>query len=266
MANLSRVSAITFDFGNTLVPVGRAELAAVVEKMTQVVVAASGPFDLAAFRAAWAEERDRQFAEDVPEGREVELDRRTVRVLARLRGMPVPATDERWDDAVAAGWSSADEVGLAIDAYSQAFVAILPRPAGIGSMLERLAHRYELGVLSNWPVASTIDAYLEAAGWARFFRAVVVSQRVGSIKPNRAIFAAAEVALEQPGPAILHVGDDWAADVLGARQAGWRVAYLRGQQDGSALPASEPDGTTVADLEIDTLSELEPALASSGSG
>ncbi|HEY7827668.1 MAG TPA: hypothetical protein VIB99_05510, partial [Candidatus Limnocylindrales bacterium] len=90
MANLSRVSAITFDFGNTLVPVGRAELAAVVEEMTQVVVAACGPFDLAAFRAAWAEERDRQFTEDVPEGREVELDRRTVRVLARLRGMPRP--------------------------------------------------------------------------------------------------------------------------------------------------------------------------------
>jgi hypothetical protein len=43
------------------------------------------------------------------------------------------------------------------------------------------------------------------------------------------------------------------------------VAYLRGQQAGSALPASEPDGTTVADLEIDTLSELEPALASWGS-
>ncbi|HEY7827023.1 MAG TPA: HAD family hydrolase, partial [Candidatus Limnocylindrales bacterium] len=130
---------------------------------------------------------------------------------------------------------------------------------------ERLASRYELGVLSNWPVASTIDAYLEAAGWAQFFRAVVVSQRVGSIKPNRAIFAAAEAALGHSGSAILHVGDDWAADVLGARQAGWRVAYLRGQQAGSALPASEPDGTTVADLEIDTLSELEPALASWGS-
>jgi putative hydrolase of the HAD superfamily len=265
MANPGRVSTITFDFGNTLVPVGRAELAAVVEAMTQSVVAACGPFDLAAFRAAWAEERDRQFAEDVPEGREVELDRRTVRVLARLRGMPRPSADERWDDAAAAGWSSAGEVALAIDAYSRAFVAIVPRPAGIRSMLERLASRYELGVLSNWPVASTIDAYLEAAGWAQFFRAVVVSQRVGSIKPNRAIFAAAEAALGQSGPAILHVGDDWAADVLGARQAGWRVAYLRGQQAGSALPASEPDGTTVADLEIDTLSELEPALASWGS-
>ncbi len=115
-------------------------------------------------------------------------------------------------------------------------------------------------------MASTIDAYLEAAGWAQFFRAVVVSQRVGSIKPNRAIFAAAEAALGQSGRAILHVGDDWAADVLGARRAGWRVAYLRGQQAGSALPASEPDGTTVADLEIDTLSELEPALASWESG
>jgi HAD superfamily hydrolase (TIGR01549 family) len=258
--DLSRISAITFDFGNTLVPVGQAELAAVVEEMTLAVVKACGPFDLATFRAAWAEERDRQFAEDVPEGREVELDRRTVRVLARLRGMPVPAGDERWDDRAAAGWSTVDEVALAIDAYSRAFVAILPRPTGIKPMLARLADRYVLGVLSNWPVASTIDAYLEAAGWSPFFRAVVVSQRVGSIKPNRPIFAAAEAALGQSGPAILHVGDDWAADVIGARQAGWQVAYVRGQQAGSALPASEPDGSAVADLEIDTLAELEPAL------
>ncbi len=258
--DLSRISAITFDFGNTLVPVGQAELAAVVEEMTLAVVEACGPFDLARFRAAWAEERDRQFAEDVPEGREVELDRRTVRVLARLRGMPVPAGDERWDDRAAAGWSTVDEVAFAIDAYSRAFVAILPRPTGIKPMLARLADRYELGVLSNWPVASTIDAYLEAAGWSPFFRAVVVSQRVGSIKPNRPIFAAAEAALGQSGPAILHVGDDWASDVIGARQAGWQVAYVRGQQAGSALPASEPDGSAVADLEIDTLAELEPAL------
>jgi len=255
------IAAITFDFGNTLVPVGREALGAVFEQMTVAVVDACGPFDPGAFRVAWAEERDRQFAQDVPEGREVDLDRRVVRVLARLRGMALPAADEQWDDVTAANWSTRDEVELAVDAYSRAFVAIVPRPGFVGPMLQRLASRYTLGVLSNWPVASTIDAYLEAAGWAPFLQAVVVSQRVGTIKPHREIFEAAEAALGESGRAILHVGDDWAADVVGASRAGWRVAYLRDQQAGSPLPQSERDGTVVPDLEVDSLAELEAALA-----
>ena len=40
-------------------------------------------------------------------------------------------------------------------------------------------------------------------------------------------------------PAILHVGDDWAADVVGASQAGWRTAYLRDRQHDTPLPTSE---------------------------
>ncbi len=86
---------------------------------------------------------------------------------------------------------------------------------------------YRLAILSNWPLAATIDRYVEAAGWAPHLAAVVVSQRVGTIKPHPAIFAAARTALGDPEPAaILHVGDDWAADVVGAKRAGWRAAYL----------------------------------------
>ncbi len=44
-------------------------------------------------------------------------------------------------------------------------------------------------ILSNWPLAVTIDRYVEAAGWAPHVRAIVVSQRVGTIKPDPAIFA-----------------------------------------------------------------------------
>ena len=83
----------------------------------------------------------------------------------------------------------------------------------------------DLAILSNWPLAATIDRYVEAAGWAPFLRAIVVSQRVGVIKPHPGIFAEARRQLGDPKPdAILHVGDDWAADVVGASAVGWRVA------------------------------------------
>ena len=54
--------AVTFDFGNTLVPVGRDDLRRVVELTVVELAATSGPFDREAFLAAWAEERERQFA------------------------------------------------------------------------------------------------------------------------------------------------------------------------------------------------------------
>jgi FMN hydrolase / 5-amino-6-(5-phospho-D-ribitylamino)uracil phosphatase len=259
--------AISFDFGNTLVSVGRQDLEIVVERTMRAIAAGSGPFDRGAFRAAWSEERERQFAEEVPRMREVDLAQRVVRILARLRGMPTPSRDVPWDDAAAAARSEPAEIERAVRAYSDAFVAALPVPAAIGPMLSRLARRYTLGILSNWPLAATIDRYVEAAGWATYLHAVVVSQRVGTIKPDPRIFRAAETALGVSGTAILHVGDDWAADVVGARRAGWRVAYLRTRPADSPLPASsrgeamgDPDPDVAPDLELDRLGDLEKAL------
>ena len=259
-ARFPDLRAITFDFGNTLVPVGGPGLGAVVEQMIATVAERIDGIDPAAFATAWAEERDRQFAEDVPRLREVDLDRRVVRVLARLRGMAVPPPEATWDDAAAGRRSAAAEVEIALAAYSRAFVELVPAPAEVGPLLERLAGRYALGLLSNWPLAVTIDEFVERAGWRPWFSAVVVSQRVGTIKPDPRIFRVAEAALGQAGPAILHVGDDWAADIVGARQAGWRAAYVRDRQSGSPLPASRPDGSVIADLEVGSLAELEDAL------
>ena len=261
--------AITFDFGNTLVPVDRAALEAVVGALGD---AAADRFGVSRgdFLAAWGEERARQFREEVPLFRETDLAVRLRRVLARLRGMAPPEVDERWDDAGAAARSTAGEIDLGVDVYSRAFGEGIPPDPAVGALLARLAGRYRLGILSNWPLAATIDRYAEAAGWMPHLAAVVVSERVGTIKPHRAIFRAAEAALAEPGAAplqpdaILHVGDDWAADVVGGSRAGWRVAWLRTRPADSPLPGSEPDGTAEPDFVIDRLADLEDALALPG--
>jgi putative hydrolase of the HAD superfamily len=128
-------------------------------------------------------------------------------------------------------------------------------------MLGRLAAERDLAILSNWPLAATIDRYAEARGWLPHLRAIVVSQRVGTIKPQPAIFKAARAALGSPEPgAILHVGDDWAADVVGASAMGWQTAWLTTRPAGSPLPESERDGSVDPDLELASLSELEAHL------
>lgn len=256
------MTAVTLDFGNTLVPIRDEELRAVVDRTARTVARLCGPFAPAAFQAAWHDERDRQFSEEVPLMREVDLEQRMGRVLALLRGLAPPTAGERWDDAAAALLSTADERAAAIDAYSRAFVELVPAPPDVGPLLGRLAGRFRLGILSNWPLATIIDRYAEAAGWDRHLDAIVVSQRVGTIKPDPAIFAAAAAALGASSSEMLHVGDDWLADVMGAKRAGWRAAYLRDAQGGSPLPSSDPeaDGSVVPDLVLDRLTDLETRL------
>jgi putative hydrolase of the HAD superfamily len=255
--------AVTFDFGNTLVPVDRAGLVRVVDITARAVVDRCGPFELAAFMSIWAEERERQFREDVPQFREVDLEARVRRVLARLRGMSPPPPDVPWDDAAAAAHSAPDELAFAVEVYSRSFIEALPAPPGVRPLLDRLARRWRVAIVSNWPLATTIDRYVTTAGWSSAISAVVVSQRVGAIKPDRRIFRAAESALGLDGTdraRILHVGDDWAADVVGAHGAGWRTAYLAARPEDSPLPSSVADGSVVADLEVSSLDALAASL------
>jgi 5'-nucleotidase len=259
---LEGVAAITFDFGNTLVPVTRAALEQVVVLTAAAICDRWPDLEGGAFLAAWAEERDRQFREEVPQFREVDLSERLVRVFARLRGMAPPPADERWDHAHAAEWSDAEDVAWGVDRYSLAFVAGLAPTPGVAGMLARLAAERDLAILSNWPLAATIDRYAEANGWLPYLRAIVVSQRVGTIKPQPAIFAAARAALGDPDPSsILHVGDDWAADVVGANRVGWRTAWIATRPAESPLPGSDRDGTLQPDLELAALADLEAHLA-----
>lgn len=262
------LAAITFDFGNTLVPVDRAALEGVVGILADGAAEHLG-VERDLFLAAWAEERARQFREDVPRFREVDLAVRLRRVLARVRGMAPPSEDDAWDDAAAAARSSPPEIAAGLDAYARAFAGAIPPDPAIGELLARLAARWRLGILSNWPLATAIDRYVAAAGWGPHLAAVVVSERVGTIKPHPAIFRAAEDALGLAVPvsrrpldpaSILHVGDDWAADVVGATRAGWRTAYLRARPSDSPLPGSEPDGDAEPDVVLDRLLDLEAAL------
>ena len=262
------VAAITLDFGNTLVRVDRAGLRGVVEQTSDELARRGIVHDRPAFLAAWAEERERQFREEVPEFREVDIAQRAVRVLARMRGMDPPPAAERWDDTAAAALVDSGEVEHVVDVYSSAFVGRMSPVADAGQTLRRLADRgFWVAILSNWPLALTVDRFAEAQGWLPHLRSIIVSQRVGAIKPHPAIFRAAEGALgfngSGSGGRILHVGDDWAADVVGAHRAGWRTAYLRNRQVDTPLPTSEPGGDPIADasvvpdLVIDELAELD---------
>lgn len=275
---MSAPRAISFDFGNTLCAVSDEALRTVALDAAERIAGRSGPFALDDFVVAWREEARLQFALNVPLGRENDLGERLVRVLARLRGMAPPpappavgdvAADElppapAWDDEAAAGLSSPDEVDAGVRDYGEAFVANMPVDERVAPLLSRLSGHYGLAILSNWPLAWAIDSIAERAGWTPHLGTIVVSQRVGWIKPDRRMFEAAAAALDVPMAELLHVGDDWAADIVGAKRAGARAAYLDARPATSPLPSSVPDGSVEPDLVLHDLVDIESLLPGLG--
>jgi putative hydrolase of the HAD superfamily len=109
--------------------------------------------------------------------------------------------------------------------------------------LDALQGRFRLGIVSNG------NSYPERCGLGGRFEFVVLSQDHGVEKPDPRLF---EVALRLVGCApgqLLHVGDSYASDVVGARLAGVRSVWLN--RDGS-----EHAGGVQPDFEIRDLREL----------
>jgi putative hydrolase of the HAD superfamily len=106
-----------------------------------------------------------------------------------------------------------------------------------------------LAVISNWLWGGA--ELLHSLELARHFEAVVISARVGYQKPHPGIF---EHALELMGVGperAIHVGDNYGADVVGARRVGIRPVLIdRHTSDRATAPAAhnEPDLPVVRDL------------------
>ncbi len=81
-----------------------------------------------------------------------------------------------------------------------------------------------LGVISNWD--ERLQSLLVELGLAGQFEVIVVSCEVGFAKPAPEIFAAAARAFNLPPEEILHVGDNWQADVIGARASGFHAVQI----------------------------------------
>lgn len=90
----------------------------------------------------------------------------------------------------------------------------------VPAALPRLAARRPLASLTNG------NADLELTGVHAHFAHHICARDTGVAKPDPRIFQAAAERLGVAPDAILHVGDDPALDVAGARDAGLRTAWI----------------------------------------
>jgi putative hydrolase of the HAD superfamily len=116
---------------------------------------------------------------------------------------------------------------LGIDAPTDVLAEVLerrlifrPYPEAEEVMEKLVEMSLPLYVVSNWDAA--LGGVLEELGWIRYFDGIVASAKVGSEKPEGAIF---EEALRLAGLAerrgrVVHVGNDPVSDIRGAVSSG----------------------------------------------
>jgi len=94
-------------------------------------------------------------------------------------------------------------------------------------VVEELGRRgYTLGIISNLIGTREIPEWLEAEGFAPYFKAVVLSSVFGRRKPDPAIYLeAARLAGVEPCQCA-YVGDNLKRDVTGTRQAGFGMLVI----------------------------------------
>jgi FMN phosphatase YigB (HAD superfamily) len=244
--SLTRVDAVTFDVGNTLLGHPDGESIRVERRALKQWLQSHGVVEkerlrgvLAAAGRAWSDA-------DV--------------------GTPRVATKAAADSIVdslglqVTGGERARLRGLMADIYRER-----PRGAaeGAADALRRLKdHGIELGIVSNRGASPgrLVMRQLEANGLAGFFdpAAIIWSDEVGFSKPDPRIYLSCLRALGITPERAVHVGDKKAKDVDGARRLGMTTIRYAGIQD-------DHKGGPEADTVIFHYRELAPALGLSGS-
>ncbi|MGA4538558.1 HAD family hydrolase [Uniformispora flossi] len=174
---------------------------------------------------------------------------RTRRFLARIDLLPA----DGMSDAAATAWFA----GYAAhrDSRWAAFPDAEP-------LLRALAPAYRLGVVSNSAVAHQ-RRKLDVIGLLPYLgTALICSEDHGAHKPDPTIFLAGCAALGLPPHQVLFLGDNYAADAIGARDAGLIPCWLdrNATDDGTAARDGIPVIHTLAELP-NVLSSTPPAYA-----
>ena len=126
-------------------------------------------------------------------------------------------------------------------------------PAGHRTVLQTLAARYRLGLISNFDHEPTARRVLAAHGIEGCFEVMVISDGFGRRKPHPSIFHAALRDLGVSAGDAVYVGDSVTDDVIGAANAQLAVVWINPK--GEPLPPGTPQPYAV----ISGLGEL-PAL------
>lgn len=128
--------------------------------------------------------------------------------------------------------------------------------ADVVPILQRLQHRYTLGIISDW--GHSLGPILSEHHLSQFFDVLLVSATNRTAKPEQYLFEEALRRADALGDYTLYVGDTYVQDILGARGAGIHPVLIDRQQ---YHDSKDIDCPVITDLyQLVTLLDLEESL------
>ena len=218
----SLIRAISLDLDDTLWPIG--PIMAHAEQALKQWLGANAPGALALYdQAEWVQQARR-------------------RAQAALADKPHDFSAMRRDMIGQALAQAGEQTDLATPAF-EVFYAARQQVTLFDDALETLdflAQRFPLAALTNG------NADVQRVGLGAFFQCAVSAHEHGIAKPDPRIFWHTAECLNLAPESVLHVGDDAALDILGARAAGMPCVWLNRQ--GAPWVHDGPPPWTVSSL------------------
>ena len=131
--------------------------------------------------------------------------------------------------------------------YRETYRAQRRAVAGAARLMAAVKRQARIAIVSN-NIRDEQEEKLQVCGLDAFVDALVVSEEAQVSKPDRQIFRIALDRLHVEPPQAVMIGDSWAADIVGARQAGIRAIWF----NPAGAPAPDPDA------DVRQLTALEP--------
>jgi putative hydrolase of the HAD superfamily len=235
--NPERLRAILFDYGSTLVEFSQRQVDLCGQALAEALSERYGPVDSSRLAAMREADRLAPYQDGYRENSVPAITRRLIRALYNLE-------------------PSDQDVSEICRIRFAAFVdSIAPPGPEVVKLLSRLRQRYRLGLVSNYPEGRALRASLDRVELKDCFDTVVVSGDVGFVKPHPAPFRAALADLDIDPASAAYVGDNWLADIQGAKKLGMQAIWTR--QFASPESFKPQPGDLEPDVEIACLADLE---------
>ena len=120
--------------------------------------------------------------------------------------------------------------------------------SGAHELLDYLNDRGEVYVLSNG-FKHLQYRKLQSGKLDKYISKIILSDDIGITKPDKRLFDYALAQVGADAPTTLMIGDNYDADVIGAKNAGWKAVYFN-------RTGITPDNS-VADLTVTELSDIK---------
>lgn len=116
-----------------------------------------------------------------------------------------------------------------IDSLSIDYIEVLPNNnilfEGTHEILEHLALNYQLHIITNG-FNEVQYTKMKNSGLNKYFNKIITSEDAGVKKPNPIIFEYALAQAKASAKESIMIGDNWEADIMGAKNVGFDVIFF----------------------------------------